>query len=175
MADGQPDLDLDDYPGGDESDSGAESKDFVTLRKYARKQEREAKALAAEIETLRAFKAEVEQAKRAETLVSTFKEVGLSEKHAELFAKVNPEAEITADAVKAFANEYSLPTVETQEVPDAPDVQPNGFTPVVTGHGPAIEQVSIDDIDKLRAAGQFAKVEELFAKGLVAEEPAPWK
>jgi len=38
----------------------------------------------------------------------TFEQAGLSAKHADLFLKTNPEAEVTADNAKAFADEYGL-------------------------------------------------------------------
>lgn len=37
-----------------------------------------------------------------------FKDAGLEPKHAELFLKTNPDAEVTAETAEAFATEYSL-------------------------------------------------------------------
>ena len=68
------------------------------------------KAATAAVSELREFK--------AQTLLG-------NEKHAELFLKVNPEAEITRDAVNAFVKDYGLtveqdapPAAEKEERPD---------------------------------------------------------
>jgi len=53
-----------------------------------------------------------------------FEKAGLGEKQASLFLKTNPEAEITADAVKTFIDEYGFVTtpVDTPPVENAPPV-----------------------------------------------------
>lgn len=44
----------------------------------------------------------------------TFEKNGLTPKHAELFLKANPEAEVTPEAVSDFAHEYGLATGEPE-------------------------------------------------------------
>lgn len=171
MADGDTDFNLDDYPGegeGDQGASGAGSNNFAEVRKYARKQERLAKELASKVEELTAFQAEVLQERKATTLDTVFKEVGLSPKHAALFAKVNPEADVTADTVKAFAAEYDLATVGEEIV--APERDAEGITPIVKGSGgtsPAAGQkVSSAEWLGLQTTDP-ARAKQLFEKGMV--------
>ncbi len=45
----------------------------------------------------------------------TFEAAGLTPKHAELFLKTNPEAEVTAESAKAFADEYGLTVAQAPE------------------------------------------------------------
>ncbi len=54
-----------------------------------------------------------------------FEKAGLGEKQASLFLKTNPEAEITAEAVSAFIDEYGFVTtpVETEAAP-TPEAKP---------------------------------------------------
>lgn len=54
----------------------------------------------------------------------TFKDAGLTPKHADLFLKTNPEAEVTAENAQAFAEEYGLqptsaPAPASEEAPSA--------------------------------------------------------
>ena len=68
--------------------------------------------------------AEAEAKYRNLSAQTAFKEVGLSEKHAELFLKANPEADITAEAVSDFAHEYSLVTQPAPENDEQPAREP---------------------------------------------------
>ena len=67
-----------------------------------------------------------------------FKDAGLAPKHAELFLKTNPDAEVTAETAQAFAEEYSLqpatapaPAGEPAPIQGEP-VQPVEGTPPAT-------------------------------------------
>jgi len=131
MADGNAEeFDWDSIEDG--GDAGSTNKSFADLRKYARRVEKQLKEAQEANERLTSFEAEVLSERKAATLDSVFKEVGLSPKHAALFAKVNPDAEPTADAVKAFAAEYELATVAGESV-EAPEPEAEGLTPVVRG------------------------------------------
>ncbi len=61
-----------------------------------------------------------------------FKDAGLAPKHADLFLKTNPDAEVTAETAAAFAEEYSLAPAKAPEPapadPAAPPADP--ATPV---------------------------------------------
>lgn len=89
-------------------------------RAEARATEAEQTAQAAQSQ-LRMFQAQV-----------TFEKQGLTPKHADLFLKTNPDAEVTSDAVAAFVEEYGLapaagaPAVEAQPKP-AGNPQLNAF------------------------------------------------
>ena len=91
-----------------------ENQNFKQLRDYAKKLERQVSSASKELEQLRQFQAEVQAEKRAATVAQVFKKVGLSEKHAGLFAKINADAELTEEAVIAFASEYDQPRQEVQ-------------------------------------------------------------
>jgi hypothetical protein len=74
-----------------------------------------------------------------------FKEAKLSPKHAELYLAANPDAEVSAEAVAAFAEEYSLRPAEVPAPVPVPDPAQNhlpadGSPPPVErtlGSGPA--------------------------------------
>lgn len=115
-------------PWDDESDeedtqAGSDNPNFKQLRDYAKKLEKQLTKAGKDLETLQAFKAEVEASQRQATVAQVFGEVGLSEKHAALFARLNPEGDVTVEAVRAFATEFELPVKAAGEVP-APDTTP---------------------------------------------------
>lgn len=76
-------------------------------RAIAEAEEMRAQAAAAQAE-LRQFKAAV-----------TFERAGLSGKHAELYLKANPDADVTMESIQEFANEYGL--VASQDPAPAPE------------------------------------------------------
>jgi len=62
----------------------------------------------------------------------TFKEAGLTQKHAELYLRANPDGEVTPDAVKSFAEEYGLaPQVAPPANPDSGHLPADGSPPPV--------------------------------------------
>lgn len=154
-------------------EDGDANKNFTELRKAYKRSERQLKATEKELEDLRVFKQTVVAETRKGQIESTFKEVGLSPKHALLFEKVNPEAEVSAEVVQAFAAEYDLPTQAGEQV-EAPTPQPQGFNPVTTGTTPAAGMLTHDDIMELVKAGDMGAVEKAYAQGRVIREPVPW-
>lgn len=102
----------------DDTPDGADNQNFKQLRSYARKQEQRAKELEAQVAVL-----------REEVTKAVFERVGLSEKHATLFAKVH-EGEVTADAVVQFATEYELPRKEAAPAPAEGEATPEVTEPV---------------------------------------------
>lgn len=108
----------------------AENVNFKQLRDYARKIEKELKARDKEVEALRQFKSEADSRAKAETL----KSAGLSDKHASLFLRVNPETDITPELVQAFVSEYEIP-VASQSAQEPNEVE----TPAVPQDGQIIE------------------------------------
>ena len=167
-----PDQDDDDETGTDGA-PGADSKNFADLRRFANKRDREAKQYETELSSLREFKEGVEKEKRASVIEATFKEVGLNPKHADLFSKLNADAEVTVDIVKNFASEYELPTIAGQSVPPV-DAPPAGFNPVTSGSPAPLAKLTMEDINKMLASGDTAAVQDAFKKGLVEKEVAPW-
>lgn len=99
----------------------AENTNFKQLRDYARKLERDNKSLTREVDGLRTFKADTEAEKRAALMTQVFDDVGLNPKHGALFLKLNPEGEVTADAVRTFAAEHELPVSDRAEPTPVPD------------------------------------------------------
>jgi hypothetical protein len=110
----------------DEDDqAGSENQNFKQLRDYAKKLEKQVNSLTREVEPLRSFKQETETEKRQVEVAKVFEGAGLSGKHAALYLRVNPEAEVTPDAVLDFAVEYELPRVEVAAVAEeAPAFDP---------------------------------------------------
>jgi hypothetical protein len=98
------------------------------LRNYAKKLEKQ-------LAELEAWKTQREKDDRKRTLIEAGKALGLSEKHAELFLAVRPDAEPTPEAVRAFAEEYGLvaPKQEESKPEGEGDKKPEpsaGFAPL---------------------------------------------
>ena len=96
--------------------AGSENANFKQLRDYAKKQERELKTMQREVERLKPFET---QAK-----VNTLKNAGLSEKHAALFEKVNPGADVTPELVQSFVTEYEIPVASTETATEVETLAP---------------------------------------------------
>jgi hypothetical protein len=79
------------------------------LRNTLKARDKELKEYKKELEELRSFKEQYETEKRIVESTKSFEQYGLSAKHAELFHKVTPDAEVTPEAIKMFAEEYALP------------------------------------------------------------------
>lgn len=107
-----------------------------SIRDHAKSLERQLKAQERELETLRNLRDQYEQEARKAKTAKVFTEVGLSEKHATLFAALNPDAEPDAESVKAFAEEYGLAmqTADTEADGDKlKDESDPGFSPITSG------------------------------------------
>lgn len=121
------DPDLIDEEHEDEGDS-QKSGPFRRLRDHAKKLEKELRALQKEAEELRQFKAQREAEERRAAIREALKELGLPEKHVDLFQAVRPDAEPTVDAVRRFAEEYSLiqPSATTESGSSFSPTPPSG-------------------------------------------------
>ncbi len=111
----------------------------------------------------------------------TFKEQGYTPKHAELYLKTNPEGDVSAEAVQAFANEYGLAPTEVPVVTPAPgNLPPDGSPPPVerilgSGPPPDANLRSFADVGG-SPAGQFeqaapAKMAQKDFQKLLADNP----
>lgn len=86
----------------------------------------------------------------------TFERAGLTAKHADLFLKANPDAEVTTEAVSDFAHEYGLTGVAAEVKEETPDPGA-GLTGLggaagssMQGSAPAAQPVmSAEDFDTL--------------------------
>ena len=93
--------------------------------------ERDKAKLQKEIEELRSWKAEREQADRTQSVAATFSELGLNPKHAQFYQG----QETTTEAVRAWAVEQEFLSVDNQGE-TAPAAPPEvGFTPTTFGEG----------------------------------------
>lgn len=81
-----------------------------------------------------------------------------NEKHAELFLKANPEAEITAESVSSFRDEYGLTVGEAPPAAEPPKEDPGAGLETLgeaaqggtSGGGPAAQpKMSAQDFEKL--------------------------
>jgi len=165
-------FDLDDDVEADEepSEAAGDNSSFAELRKAYKRTERQNKAFEKELTELREFKTTVVQEQRKGQIESVFTEVGLSPKHALLFEKVNPEAEITPEVVQTFAAEYDLITQAGASV-EAPA---QGFTPVTTGTPSSVSTLTNEDVKKMLAAGEVDAVRKAFEGGRVEQPEVPW-
>lgn len=138
-------------------------------RAHIKQLEKELKTLrkdTQEVEELRQFKAQYEQTQKATQARTVFTEVGLPDKLADLFVKVNAEADPTPEAVRAFAEDYGLaPQQSADPAPAAPAVQP--FTPTVGGTPPS-GLISRDEFDAMmRDPSQRPRALQLAQQGRV--------
>lgn len=105
-----------------------------SIRDHAKALERQLKAQERELETLRSLRDQYESDARRAKTAAVFTEVGLSEKHATLFAALNPDVEPDAETVKAFAEEYGLAIARTEGDDDKLKAEEDpGFSPVTSG------------------------------------------
>jgi hypothetical protein len=121
---------IDDLLGDDEEvEDEAPAKQNNQLAAAQRKLDKALK----ENEELRAYKAERDRADRENSISGIFTEVGLNPKHAKLFSALNPEGDVTAEAVASFARDYALIS-EDQEI-ETPEPARQGFTPTAIPEG----------------------------------------
>lgn len=125
------DFTLDD---DEETEVDDKSNPMKTLRDHAKSLERKAKAYEKELEELRAFKVKFESEAKSRTAGEIFSQLGLSEKQAALFLKVNPDAEVDLASAKAFAEEYGF-AIDESQVDESEAVETGGFSPSPTTGG----------------------------------------
>ena len=119
MSDEDPFALDDDVEEADENQVDDGNKSFADLRKAYKRSERQLKANEKELEDLRVFKQTVVTEQRKGAIETTFKEVGLSPKHALLFEKVSPDVEVTPEVVQASDDSGSTAYI-VREVEKAP-------------------------------------------------------
>lgn len=123
------DDDVEETPQGDKG-----SNPVKQLRDALKAAQKEAKESKKELEELRAFRTEYENEQKISTSAKSFEKFGLTQKHAELFHKVNPDGDVTDDAIKAFAEEYALPFKAPEPVDgDEPQSRDIPFEPADVG------------------------------------------
>lgn len=166
------DDDSTDVGSGTPAPAPAESQNLAEIRKWGKSLERQLKAVTPELEELRAYRAERVKAEREAIITTTFKEVGLDERHGKLFAALNPDTEVNAEAVTKFASEYGLPTTQGEEV-DAPS---EGYSPpVVPSAIPGgLKKYTQAEVMALLREGKADEVSRAVKEGRVEKESAPW-
>lgn len=123
------DFTLDD----EETEEAAGSNPMKSLRDHAKSLERKIKAYEKELEDLRTFKGTYEAEAKAGTAGKIFSQLGLSEKQAKLFLKVNPDADVTEQAARDFAEEYGF---EVNEEGSEEEIEQEGpFSPSPSSGG----------------------------------------
>jgi len=153
---------LDSYEEEDEQDTSTQerSNPVRSLREALKAKEKEARNLAKELKELQSFKAEYDQKEKIRSLAETFTQVGLTDKHAELFYKLNPEAEATVESVSAFAKDYQLPLkLEENETPAPTDNRP--FIPASGGSSDETGYVTREQLDQMYAENPRKAIEVL--------------
>lgn len=161
---------------GDAAPAG-DNKTIKAMREALERAERRAKNAEKQVEKLSEFQTSVLAERREQAVSSIFTEVGLNPKHAELYKRLNPDIEvdaINADAVNAFAAEYGLAT-SSGDVPEAPEVKPEGFTPVTTGNAAPSATISDEQISQWLSEGNLEAVNKAFQDGRVQKESVPWR
>lgn len=151
---------LDTYEDEDEQEAPTQdrSNPVRSLREALKAKEKEARNLAKELKELQTFKAEYDQKEKIRSLAETFTQVGLTDKHAELFYRLNPEAEATVESVSAFAKDYQLPLkLEENETPS--DNTP--FIPASGGSADETGYVSREQLDQMYAENPRKAIEIL--------------
>jgi hypothetical protein len=106
----------DDYelPEDDDTPENPESSVIKGFREREKALKRQLKETEARVAELAPIKEEFEATKLRNVFVS----LELPEKYADLYRKVKPEGEATAEAVKAFAEEYMLPVAKAETPPE---------------------------------------------------------
>ena len=165
MSSGIDDL-LDSLDENDETNeqvtTQVDSKPFTELRSHARKLEKQLRTQERELEELRSFRDERVYLERTAKIESTFKDVGFNPKHGKLWGALNPETEVTPEAVATFAAEYGLVTESGAEV-EAP--APPQFAPTISSSSnPATEtKISRVEFQQLYASDPASAIKLLEA------------
>ena len=153
---------IDSYEEDEEDTSQQERKNPVrSLREALKAKEKEARNLAKELKELQVFKAEYDQKEKIRSLAETFTQVGLTDKHAELFYKLNPEAEATVESVSAFANDYQLPLKLENSENETPSADNKPFIPASGGSADETGYVSREQLDQMYAENPRKAIEVL--------------
>lgn len=107
-----------------ETGSGQETNPFKELRAHAKKLEKDLKARDAELEELRSFRQQYQAEQREKAAAAEFEKLGLTAKQAKLYAKLNPDEDITEQAVVSFARDYGFIAEETPDPKNEADFKP---------------------------------------------------
>jgi hypothetical protein len=123
---------LDDLLNEDEDDTPDTPADKPKTDNQLQAAQRKLAKAEKELEELRAYKTERVQQERNHQIEGVFTELGLSPKHAKLYAALNPEGDATTELVAGFATEYGLGVVGEGAAEAAAPVE-RGYTPTVIG------------------------------------------
>lgn len=124
----------DDDQDGENDGSDGRRNPVRDQRNQIRKLQKDLKAAQKEAEELKQFKLEFESSKRFEATKSIFEDMGLNEKQAKLFTQLNPDTEVTEQAVEEFATDvlgFEVQYVDEDGEPTDPP-EPDGFAPTPT-------------------------------------------
>lgn len=143
MSDEDFDLDTDD----EVEDNQPKSDPFKQLRMAKRAADKQLREQTAELEELRQYRAQQESTARASAASEKFATMGLSPKQAKLFLKENPDAEISDEAIIAFAREYDLALFEDE--PEPPKMEPT-FRPVSAGGSAPRNKLTRAEFEELK-------------------------
>jgi hypothetical protein len=116
---------------------GSDNSVIKQLRDWGKENEKRAKEFEKTAKKASDALSVYQEKEKLTQISSVFKEVGLPEKNAALFQKLNPEGEVTEETVRAFAEEYALPltpkeppaTEQEQQQKAFAGHQPQGWTP----------------------------------------------
>jgi hypothetical protein len=156
------------YDPDDDEDAGTpvseETKEtnFQQLRQHARKLERDLKKSQEAEAALRTKAAQYEAQERERQASGVFTQIGLGEKQAQAFVKLNPEAEITRETAIAFARDIGLPVEISDDDERNAEQEATSFRPIsIGGVSPAKGRVSYEEYRTLLANDPTTAVEML--------------
>jgi hypothetical protein len=151
----------DDYELPEEGDEDQEQRPAESsVIKGFRKREKDLTRQLKEYETRVAELTPIKEEFEATKLRNVFASLELPEKYADLYRKVNPQGEVTPEAVKAFAEEYSLPGGSPAPAPaPAPTAPAGGFAPPVptVPTSPIITREQLEQVYKLQGPDKAAQ------------------
>jgi hypothetical protein len=161
-----PDFDENDAEqGGDQAAAQQQPNPVRDARSAERRARKELKEARAELEELRAFKVEYETNTRRQEVSKILGELGLRESVAKLYPS---DAEVSSDAVQAFALEYGW--LEEAQEEEQEQTAPT-FAPVsVAGSTPARGQINKEQLDQL-AQTNPAEAQRAINSGRVTDLP----
>ena len=155
---------------GDDEDDEKVSSGKATVAELEKERNRLGKALRDEqkkVRELEAFRVEIEAERRTSSIADVFTKAGANPKHANLYAKLNPDvdpASLGSEAVTTWLTENDLPVPEaTSEA--IQEVKEPGFVPAPTSQATASKGVlSREDWNKLLVTDPAAAQEAFLAK-----------